>query len=199
MAASRSMESRTGRTNQREYMTSTPTKSEDCGCTRARRFLCPLPLPWFNCAYADIFSSAGYGESGERLVAGVVPLNEGRTHVLLIQSNRRSEWVLPKGGWESDESCTEAAQREAWEEAGIVCTVDYDLGQIKETRAPKQISKNAPKALYQFYQVTVTREESEWPEKHKRNRQWATYAEAKEALKARPELLEALERCTICR
>ena len=141
----------------------------------------------------------GYGESGERLVAGVVPLNEAKTHVLLIQSTRRAGWVLPKGGWESDETCTEAAQREAWEEAGIVCNVDYDLGTITETRAPKQMSKEAPKALYQFYEVTVTREESDWPEKHKRNRQWANFAEASEALKARPELLEALNRSTIRR
>lgn len=155
MAASRSMESRTGRTKQR------------------------------------------YGETGERLVAGVVPLNAEKTHVLLIQSTRRNGWVLPKGGWEIDESCTEAAQREAWEEAGIVCNVDYDLGTIKETRPPKHLTKEVPKALYQFYEVTVTREEAEWPEKHKRTRQWANYTEAAEALKARPELLEALNRSTI--
>lgn len=107
--------------------------------------------------------------------------------------------MIPKGGWESDETCTEAAQREAWEEAGIICSVDYDLGQITETRTPKQISKDAPKALYQFYQCTVTREEREWPEMHKRNRRWATYAEAKGYLAHRPELLEALNRSTIQR
>jgi len=138
-----------------------------------------------------------YGEGGERLVAGVVPLNEAKTHVLLIQSTRRAGWVLPKGGWETDESSTEAAQREAWEEAGIVCKVDYDLGQIQETRAPKKLTKEVPKSLYQFYEVTVTREETDWPEKHKRNRQWANYAEASEALKHRPELLDALNRSTI--
>lgn len=149
-----------------------------------------------------LIPGAGYAESGERLVAGVVPLNESKTHVLMIQSTRRSGWVLPKGGWESDEECTEAAQREAWEEAGIICTVDYDLGQIIETRPPKsKHSSKGPstKSLYQFYQVTVTREENEWPEQHKRNRWWATYAEAREALRERPELLEALERCTIQR
>ncbi|TGO33128.1 hypothetical protein BHYA_0264g00010 [Botrytis hyacinthi] len=140
-----------------------------------------------------------YGPEGERLVAGVVPLNEAKTHVLLIQSTRRNAWVLPKGGWETDEECIQAAQREAWEEAGIVCTVDYDLGQITETRTAKQISKNAPKALYQFFQVTVTSEETEWPERHKRNRKWATYSEAKHDLQERPELLQALERCTIQR
>lgn len=107
--------------------------------------------------------------------------------------------MLPKGGWETDETCTEAAQREAWEEAGIVCNVDYDLGQVVEARTAKQISKNAPKSLYQFYEVTVTKEENNWPEKHKRNRRWATYAEAREAMTGRPELLEALERSTLQR
>lgn len=105
--------------------------------------------------------------------------------------------MLPKGGWELDESITEAAQREAWEEAGIHCTIEYDLGQIKETRPPKDLKQSAPKALYQFYQVTVTREEVEWPECHKRSRHWANYIEAKEAMKLRPELIEALERSTI--
>jgi diphosphoinositol-polyphosphate diphosphatase len=141
----------------------------------------------------------GYSDSGDRLVAGVVPLNEAKTHVLLIQSTRRAGWVLPKGGWESDESCTEAAQREAWEEAGIVCNIDYDLGTIRDGRAPKHMSKDAPKSLYQFYEATVTREEADWPEKHKRTRQWANFAEASEALKHRPELLEALKRSTIQR
>jgi len=144
-------------------------------------------------------SKQRYGEGGERLVAGVVPLNAAKTHVLLIQSTRRAGWVLPKGGWETDEDCTEAAQREAWEEAGIVCTVDYDLGRFSEGRSAKQISKNAPISLYQFYQVTVTQEEDDWPEKHKRSRWWATYTQAREALQSRPELLQALERCTIQR
>ncbi|KAG9248583.1 NUDIX hydrolase domain-like protein [Calycina marina] len=140
-----------------------------------------------------------YSETGERLVAGIVPLNADKSHVLLIQSTRRAAWVLPKGGWEMDEDCMQAAAREAWEEAGICIAIDYDLGQIKETRPPKQLSKEAPKALYQFYQATVTAEKNVWPEMEKRTRWWATYAEAADALKARPELLEALNRSTIAR
>lgn len=144
----------------------------------------------------------GYGSGGERLVAGVVPLNASRTHVLLIQSHKRSGWVLPKGGWESDEECMEAAEREAWEEAGIQISIDYDLGEIKESRPPKAKSSSkgtSTKSLYQFYEATVTVEAASWPEKHKRDRWWATYAEAKEALKDRPDILEALERSTIQR
>jgi len=61
------------------------------------------------------------------------------------------------------------------------------------------MSKDAPKSLYQFYEVTVTEEREDWPEKHKRTRQWANFAEASEALRHRPELLEALTRSTIQR
>lgn len=133
-------------------------------------------------------------------MAGVVPLTADKTYVLLIQSTRRKGWVLPKGGWESDEECTEAAAREAWEEAGIIVQIDYDLGDIPETRPPKKPSgkdKESHKSLYRFYEATVTSEEAEWPEKEKRIRTWMTYAQAKEALRERPELLTALDRSTI--
>lgn len=142
----------------------------------------------------------GYGAQGERLVAGVVPLSVDRTKVLLIQSTRRGGWVIPKGGWEMDEgTAQDAACREAWEEAGIICRVQYDLGMIPESRDPSQTTAEAPKALYQFFEVTVEKEEAEWPEMHKRARQWLSYAEAATALKNRPELLEALNRSTILR
>ncbi|OBT52632.1 hypothetical protein VE04_07169 [Pseudogymnoascus sp. 24MN13] len=127
------------------------------------------------------------------------PRTKRRPSSCSIQSTRRAEWVLPKGGWETDEARVEAAQREAWEAAGIVCKVDYDLGKITETRTAKQISKNAPKALYQFYEATVTEEKSVWPESHKRSRKWFSYPDALEALKPRPELDEAVKRSTVKR
>ncbi len=148
---------------------------------------------------------AGYNAKGERLVAGVVPLTSDKQYVMLIQSTRRKGWVLPKGGWETDEECTEAAAREAWEEAGILIQIDYDLGDILESRPPKKASsskdkeKESHKSLYRFYEATVTSEEAEWPEKDKRVRSWMTYLEAKEALKDRPELQTALDRSTIKR
>ncbi|KAK3371670.1 NUDIX hydrolase domain-like protein [Lasiosphaeria ovina] len=140
-----------------------------------------------------------YNTKGERLVAGVVPLSEDKTYVMLIQSTRRKGWVLPKGGWETDEECTEAAEREAWEEAGIVVQIDYDLGEIVETRPSKKHSKDNGRSLYQFYEATVVQEAEDWPEKEKRERKWFTYAEATALLQDRPELLNALERSTIAR
>lgn len=144
-----------------------------------------------------------YGPNGERLVAGVVPLSADRTLVLLIQSSSRKGWVLPKGGWETDEKTQqEAACREAWEEAGIECKVEQDLGDIEETRSEAAILKYgalAPRALYRFFEVCVREEKETWPEAHKRVRRWFPYRVAKELLKERPELLEALERSSITR
>ncbi|EEQ31523.1 diphosphoinositol polyphosphate phosphohydrolase aps1 [Microsporum canis CBS 113480] len=141
-----------------------------------------------------------YSPSGERLVAGVVPLSADKSKVLLIQSARPGSWVLPKGGWELDEpTAHQAACREAWEEAGVVCTVTRDLGKIQDMRSPVQISAKAPRVLYHFFEVRVDREESQWPEMHKRKRQWVTYAQAAAALVARPELLDALNRSSVKR
>lgn len=126
--------------------------------------------------------------------------------MLLIQSTRRKGWVLPKGGWELDEECTEAATREAWEEAGILIQIDYDLGEITDTRSERKHlpskdkkDKECRRALYHFYEATVTSEETEWPEKDTRQRTWMTYAQAKETLKDRPELLAAIDRSTMTR
>ena len=141
-----------------------------------------------------------YGPGGERLVAGVVPLSPTKTSVLLIQSSARKGWVLPKGGWETDEPTQEdAAKREAWEEAGIECTIEADLGCIEEKRSEAQIKKSpkAPRAEYRFYEVRVLEEKGSWPEMHKRERCWMSYGKAREALGERTELLEALERSSI--
>ena len=155
----------------------------------------PLPSPRI-----VLMLSVGYGAQGERLVAGVVPLSPDRTKVLLIQSTRRGGWVLPKGGWETDEgTAEEAACREAWEEAGIECKIQKDLGKIPDQRPANQLTAHAPKASFQFYEVSVEKEAAKWPEQHKRGRQWMPYSEAKVALTSRPELLAALDRSSILR
>ncbi|KAF4763682.1 hypothetical protein N7455_010018 [Penicillium solitum] len=141
-----------------------------------------------------------YGSKGERLVAGVVPISADKTKVLMIQSAGPGGWVLPKGGWELDEKTAEqAACREAWEEAGVICIVSRDLGLIPDMRPSAHLTVQAPKASYQFFEVTVEREETEWPEMHKRKRQWVSYTQAATALANRPELLEALNRSSLKR
>ncbi|QKX61521.1 uncharacterized protein TRUGW13939_08673 [Talaromyces rugulosus] len=141
-----------------------------------------------------------YGTKGERLVAGIVPLSPDKTKVLMIQSAGPGGWVLPKGGWETDEpTAQQAALREAWEEAGVVCTVLRDLGLIPDMRPYSLLTTHAPKASYQFFEAIVNREEAQWPESHKRRRQWVSYTQAASALANRPELLEALNRSSLRR
>lgn len=131
-------------------------------------------------------------------MAGIVALSPDKTKVLLIQSTRRNAWVLPKGGWETDEkTAQDAAKREAWEEAGIICKVEKDLGVIPDNRSPKDLTAHAPRALFLFFEAQVEKEEDEYPEKKKRNRQWMTWSEALTALKKRDELIEALTRSSI--
>jgi diphosphoinositol-polyphosphate diphosphatase len=127
----------------------------------------------------------------------VVALTSDQNYVLLTQSSRGKGWVLPKGGWESDETCEEAAEREAWEEAGISIQIDYDLGCIEEKRPPKSSKKD--RSRYYFFQATVLSEADTWPEADKRDRKWFTYSEAMDALSSRPELQEAMERSTMNR
>ena len=128
-----------------------------------------------------------------------MPLSADKYYVLLIQSNRSGSWVLPKGGWEVDEATAQvAACREAWEEAGVISkSVNYDLGKIPETRQPSQLTAHAPRAEYHFFEATVDRLADDWPEKHKRARQWFTFRQAAEKLASRPELLQALMKSTI--
>lgn len=133
-------------------------------------------------------------------MAGIVPLSADKTQVLMIQSAGPGGWVLPKGGWELDESTAQqAACREAWEEAGVICLVEKDLGLIPDMRPSKLLTAQAPKASYQFFEAIVDRVENEWPEMHKRKRQWVSYAQAATALACRPELLEALNRSSLKR
>lgn len=145
-----------------------------------------------------ISSLAGYSSEGLRLVAGIVALSPDRTKVLMIQASNRKNWVIPKGGWETDEpTAAEAAKREAWEEAGIVCTDLRDLGHIVDERPDKDTSVKAPRALYQFFEAQVSEEKDDYPEKAKRGRCWMTYAEARNMLAKRKELLEAVNRSSI--
>ncbi|KAI5815680.1 NUDIX hydrolase domain-like protein [Pyronema omphalodes] len=141
-----------------------------------------------------------YAPDGSRLVAGVVAVSTDRRKVLVVEStNRINHWVLPKGGYETDEARPEdAAAREAWEEAGITGRVTRNLGEIRD---PRTSTKSQQRSLYYFFEFHVEREEDKWPEMHKRKRRWLTYEEAKNCftMMGRGELLEALERCSVLR
>jgi len=75
-----------------------------------------------------------------RQVAGCVPITrDGR--IILVSAGRKEEWILPKGGWDADETKVECAARETYEEAGLLgllggCLdpVDYESTKAKKRR-----------------------------------------------------------------
>lgn len=64
-------------------------------------------------------------------------MRDGR--ILLCSSAKKQEWILPKGGWESDETVEESALRECYEEAGVLGTLGPRLADVEfETRKAKK-------------------------------------------------------------
>jgi 8-oxo-dGTP pyrophosphatase MutT (NUDIX family) len=80
------------------------------------------------------------GDSNEaiRLVTGCVPILRGGK-ILFVSASRKPEWILPKGGWELDETLEESAVRESFEEAGVLGVLGPKLTDIQyETRKGKK-------------------------------------------------------------
>ena len=99
--------------------------------------------------------------TNRRLCAGVVALSSQstkdspghHTHVLVTSSSRHPDrFVLPKGGWEQDETAEQAALREGWEEgippfspfnvftAGVVGKITKFLAQVVDPRPPNKVN-----------------------------------------------------------
>ncbi|RKP29690.1 hypothetical protein METBISCDRAFT_18072 [Metschnikowia bicuspidata] len=149
-------------------------------------------------------------ETGARMVAGCICLNDTRDRVLMILSSvHKDTWVLPKGGVESEESedFAVAAARESWEEAGCEGCIGEKLPVVYDMRGKKapvlegqarkdwDPGKIVPKLEFHFYTMEGVQLSPEWPELKQRKRKWCTYSEARrELLKGkRVELVAALE------
>jgi ADP-ribose pyrophosphatase YjhB (NUDIX family) len=104
-------------------------------------------------------------ENGARLTAGLVPLVNGE--VVLVSNRKNSgKWGLPKGGWEDwEEKVSDAASREAFEEAGV-------RGIIGATLSPTQVrSKNGGHLVRTEWFVSyITEVLGDWPEREQRLR-----------------------------
>ncbi|KAL6323873.1 hypothetical protein AAG906_005870 [Vitis piasezkii] len=123
---------------------------------------------------------------GRRQVVGCIPyryritnqgsLEDGEAlEVLLISSQKGKSMLFPKGGWETDESKTEAALRETVEEAGVTGIVESELGKWSFK------SKRNDTYCEAFMFPLLVKEELElWPEKNVRERKWVSVAEARE-------------------
>lgn len=133
-----------------------------------------------------------YDEDQFRLVAGCIPYrfeevvdddiydSEKRLLVLMISTPNRDDLVFPKGGWEDDESITEAACREAWEEAGVKGRLrEEPLGdwEFRSKSSQNSCSTRGGCRGYMFA-LEVTEELDSWPEQDIYERKWLTKNDA---------------------
>ncbi|KAI8875498.1 hypothetical protein K501DRAFT_289341 [Backusella circina FSU 941] len=60
-------------------------------------------------------------EKDLRQICGCIAIDPKTNKVLVISSSKHENvWVLPKGGWESDETKEQAAERETYEEGSDI-------------------------------------------------------------------------------
>ncbi|CEP16497.1 hypothetical protein [Parasitella parasitica] len=127
-----------------------------------------------------------------RQVAGCLPVDPTSKRFLLISSSKNPEaWVIPKGGWETDETQEHAALRETWEEAGIKGHITHQLGVFVE-RANRKI-----RAHHWIFEMKIDEIAKKYPERKRRDRRWFTFEEALLATANNPYIQEAIRLSSI--
>ena len=102
--------------------------------------------------------------------AAAIPVRDDRVCLVTSSSGRR--WVVPKGQIDPGHTAGEAALVEAWEEAGLVGTLDPEpLG----TYAYEKLGRELHVLVFR---MNVTEVRDEWPERQLRARTWVTLEEA---------------------
>lgn len=102
--------------------------------------------------------------------SGVVPYRYTgeELEVLLITNSGGGRWLVPKGHIERDLTPRQSAIKEAYEEAGVIGTVDpHPLGSFCYV-------KRGVQRVVDLYAMAVAAALSAWPEMAVRRRAWTT-------------------------
>ncbi|RYJ04341.1 MAG: NUDIX hydrolase [Acetobacteraceae bacterium] len=122
-------------------------------------------------------SKRGPAKRGIQCAAFPFQERNGETYVLLVTSRETKRWVLPKGWTEKHGRGAEQAQREAFEEAGIIGQIAPDA--IGAYAYPKRLDDGATVTCdVEVFALAVERLLEDWPEKSQRERRWFTLSEA---------------------
>jgi 8-oxo-dGTP pyrophosphatase MutT (NUDIX family) len=89
-----------------------------------------------------------------------------------VLSTSGKRWVVPKGRIERGDSAADTALREAWEEAGLVGSIE------PEPMGSYVYDKNGQTCHVTAFLMDVTQVRDEWPEQHRRPRRWLAPASA---------------------
>jgi len=100
--------------------------------------------------------------------SGVIPfwVRNNEIQIMLITNRSGKRWVIPKGTIESDLSALESAEKEAFEEAGV-------LGKAHPMAIGKyQYNKWGGTCTVEVFLLEVKKVLQEWPESQLRQREW---------------------------
>lgn len=106
--------------------------------------------------------------------SGLLPFKKEKDQIyfLLITSRKSKKWIIPKGYIDSSLTPFESAQKEAYEEAGVICKNNENL--VGEWRIQKKYGKN----IVVVYCAEVVKELVQYPEKGEREKRWFLASEA---------------------
>ncbi|PHZ10826.1 uncharacterized protein RHIMIDRAFT_238968 [Rhizopus microsporus ATCC 52813] len=129
-----------------------------------------------------------YDHNDIRQISGSIAVDPKTNKVLIISSSKyENVWVLPKGGWENDETREEAAKRETYEEGGVKGVVKGFVGSFVDYDY-----MGNPKSHVWFYELEVQHIYERWPEEDFRQRKWCAFEEAMQLLRFKPYMQKAL-------
>ena len=98
--------------------------------------------------------------------AAALPIKAGK--ICLITSSNGKRWIIPKGLIEPGQTAAENALQEAWEEAGLVGSLQ------REPVGSYLYEKNGETCHVTVFIMRVQKVAREWPERGLRQRAWVT-------------------------
>jgi 8-oxo-dGTP pyrophosphatase MutT (NUDIX family) len=102
--------------------------------------------------------------------------NDGQLEILLLTSRDTGRWVIPKGWPMEGKMCHEAAEREAYEEAGVKgATGSERIGFYMYDKGMDQGLK--VQCMVQVYPIVVLDMLKNFPEKGSRKMEWVSFQE----------------------
>ena len=112
--------------------------------------------------------------------AGVIPYRilDGKVHVLLVTSRDTGRWIIPKGNINNRVTPAQAAQKEAYEEAGVKGTITSSIPLGFYTYFKILASGEAQPATVEVYLLLVKQRLKKWPEKDQRKLSWVSIKKA---------------------
>lgn len=106
---------------------------------------------------------------------GALPFVIGRRggiRILLVTSRGRREWIIPKGWPIHGLTASATAEREAFEEAGVIGSIvgDQPVGSYRYEK--RWTARKVIRCEVSVFLLAVERQLRKWPEKSERNTRW---------------------------